>query len=312
MKKVLLLLFIVTTYQVSKAQDYYIYKKNVNKTGKVEEIKALKEEIKVLSDSIKLVSLKKEFTSSDLGFKSLKDTIATKKRNFRGLKKGLNRTLFNDTTRIKTVQLAFGNGDINGQLYSNLINDVFVSRREKYLGEISLGSVMSNTTASDSLEREKASNINNFFNGGGNIFLKYAYLFPAGFSNGYDNFTFLLVPSFRVASNLPKRSQSERLEDWNMELAGEITFSLNGRNNNLGIFFKPKVALAWGSKSFAESILMKSSGQSFTYLQLQAALRVSDSFLINLAFKPLVSRNRRSDYFRETQFSTIGIQALIH
>lgn len=286
MKKVFLLFVLITAHLAVKGQDYYILKKSNDYT---ELYSSQKEEIRKYKDAKKGGS---RIAKPD------------------GLKE-LNRLLLNDESRVQAVQLAFGRGDINGQLYSNLIKDVFTSKNNKYLGEISLGSVVSNTTASDKSESQDASNINNFFNGGGNIFLKYVYLLPAGYTDGYDNFTFVFAPSFRVASNLPKLSQSERLEDWNMELASEATISLNGRDNNLGVFLKPKLALAWGSKNFAESILKKSAGKSFGYLQLQAAVKVSEGFLINIAFKPLVNKDRRSEYFDEKQFSTIGIQALI-
>lgn len=283
MRKTVILLLLLVIHFAGKGQDYYILKKNDQNKERYENLKKAAAEFKI---------------------KSKNDYSLVKPDSL----KQLNRFMFNDTNRAQAVQLAFGRGDINGQLYANLINDVFISKSNKYLGEISLGSVISNTSSSDSLENQKASNINNFFNGGGNVFLKYVYLLPFGFKDGDDNFTFLYAPSIRVASNLPKLSQSERLESWNIEVANELTISLNGHNNKLGIFFKPKVAFVNGSKKFAEAFLDDS--KSFVYLQFQGAVKVSDSFLINLAFKPIISGNR-SEYFKEKQFSTIGIQALI-
>ncbi|MFN8430307.1 MAG: hypothetical protein U0V04_10030 [Spirosomataceae bacterium] len=94
------------------------------------------------------------------------------------------------------------------------------------------------------------------------------------------------------------------------EVAEELTISLNGSNNKLGIYLKPKIAVVNGSKDFAKSFLDNNS-KSFMYLQIQGAIKVSNSFLINLSFKPKIISNNLSDYFTNKQFSTIGIQALI-
>lgn len=273
MKTAILLFMSLAIHLAAKGQDYYI--------------------------------LKRSETSERS--KSLKTLLSA--ANDKTAKRKINRDLFNDKERVKPIQLAFGAGDINGQLYSSLVNDVFISKKGKYLGEISLGSVVSNTSSSDSSKNQKASDINNFFNGGGNVFVKYAYLSPLGYKDGYDNFTFVNVLLFRVASNLPKLGQSEKLESWNMEIADEFTISLNGQNNKLGVFLKPKLALVLGSKKFSESILQNSS-RSFAYFQLQGAVKIGDGFLINLAVRPVISKER-SEYFKEMQFSTIGIQALI-
>lgn len=304
-------LLIIST--ICNGQDYYIYKKSNEKTGKndnlLSEIKTLENKKDSVSKLIRKVQSQNKSNNLESRLRILNNEKESVKEEIKTRKDGFNRALFNDTTRLQSVQLAFGRGDINGQLYANLINDVFISKNNSYLGEISLGSVISNTTAIDSSNNQKASNINNFFNGGGNVFLKYAYLLPVGATDGNDNFTFLFAPSIRTASNLPKLSENEKLESWNIEMAAEFTASLNGRNNKLGLYLKPKVAAVLGSKKFTESILNNDS-RSFAYIQIQGAVKVSNGFLISLAFRPVFSRET-STYFKERQFSTIGIQALI-
>jgi hypothetical protein len=199
--------------------------------------------------------------------------------------------------KVKTVQLGVGNG-INGIAYTDFIS----SRIEKC--KLTFGGVISNSN--DSLS--DASKINNFINGGGNAILKAE--FPLSTIQNINtpdliNATLLFTP--RIAGNLPKLANAERIIDWNIDTGFEIHAAASGKDGNLGIVGKIRAAVALGSEKFAEAFLK--NGRGFAYIQISGGLIIKKDYLIVVNIKPLITGSK-TDNFKNENYSTVGIQAL--
>jgi hypothetical protein len=214
-----------------------------------------------------------------------------------------NETSLNSTEQ-KTTQLGFGGGDLNGQIYAELINDYFISKNGNYLGSLIFGSVVSNSDSSKTL--------NNFFNGGGNFFLKYSFVKDFGKEDG--NFTIRNILSLRTSANLPKTKDiKEPISNLNFESSEEFILGLATANDKIEILLNTKAAIATGSQDFTKEFLEmndnKKYPKAFVYLQMNLGLRITDKYLINVGFKPLVSGNLNEN-FTARKWNTIGFQLL--
>lgn len=204
----------------------------------------------------------------------------------------------------KTTQLGFGGGDLNGQIYAELINDYFISKKGNYIGSLIFGSVVSNSDSSKAL--------NNFFNGGGNFFLKYSFVKDFGKEDG--NFTLRNILSLRSSANLPKsKDVKEPITNLNFESSEEFILGLATVNDKIEILLNSKVAIAAGNQDFTKELFEvnnnKKYPKAFVYFQMNLGLRITDKYLINVGFKPIVSGNLNEN-FSSRKWNTIGFQLL--